>query len=141
MESKEMRLAKKAKKLIDEFERVQSVLLSGELSEQEVEIRDDGVTIVLKNIMPGYSGEAIFKLTHISDVVKSYIDDMDEENDEMIKSYEVENTNWHESDLGDIYREAAMEHLEKVEVVQDKVRHTYKELKKIEEKAREIEGL
>ena len=34
-----------------------------------------------------------------------------------------------------------MEHLEKVEVVQDKVRHTYKELKKIEEKAREIEGL
>ena len=110
MESKEMRLAKKAKKLIDEFERVQSVLLSGELPEQEVEIRDDGATIVLKNIMPGYSGEAMFKLTHISDVVKAYIDDMDEENDEMIKSYEVENTNWHESDLGDIYRESAMEH-------------------------------
>ena len=97
MESKEMRLAKKAKKLIDEFERVQSVLLSGELSEQEVEIRDDGATIVLKNIIAGYSGEAMFKLTHISDVVKAYIDDMDEENDEMIKSYEVENINWHES--------------------------------------------
>ncbi len=34
MESKEMRLAKKQKKLIDEFERVQSVLLNGELSDQ-----------------------------------------------------------------------------------------------------------
>ena len=73
MESKEMRLAKKAKKLIDEFERVQSVLLSGELPEQEVEIRDDGATIVLKNIMPGYSGEAMFKLTHVSEIGRAHV--------------------------------------------------------------------
>lgn len=141
MESKEMRLAKKAKKLIDDFEKMESVLLDGELPEQEIEIRDDGATLVLKNIMPGYSGEAIFKLTHISDVLKAYIDDMDNEDKEMVKGYELENSNWCDNDLGDIYREAAIEHLEKLNVVQDRVQHTYKELKKIEEKARELEGL
>lgn len=141
MESKEMRLAKKAKKLIDEFEKVQSVLLDGELPQQEVEIRDDGATIVLKNIMPGYNGEAIFKLTHVSDIVKAYIDGMDEEDDEMIKSYEIENSNEYDDELGHVYREAAIEHLEKLEYVEDKVKHTYNELKKIEEKAREIESL